>query len=214
MKKVRLLALAPLGLAFVLCTTTQAQYSVLYNFGSRSGDPTKPSYSGIVAQGRDGNLYSTAPSGGANDLGAVLKVTPAGKLMVLYSFDGTHGQNPYSGLTLATDGNFYGTTCSGGTSGSGTIFEISAVGSLTVLHNFTGADGQCPYTPPIQASDGNFYGTTNGGGAGYGVVYKMTSAGVLTPLYNFDLTHGLAALCPVGSGQRWQFLRNHGVGRQ
>ena len=36
----------------------QAQtFSVLYNFGSNSGDPSKPAYSGIIAQGRDGNLY-------------------------------------------------------------------------------------------------------------------------------------------------------------
>jgi hypothetical protein len=56
--------LAIAGLALVVATAitpAHAQtYSVLYNFGSKSGDPTGPQYSGIIAQGRDGNLYSTA----------------------------------------------------------------------------------------------------------------------------------------------------------
>jgi hypothetical protein len=67
MRKIRLFTRALLGLALVAATTAaHAQFSVLYNFGSNRGDPTNPSYSGIVAQGRDGNLYSTAPQGGAN----------------------------------------------------------------------------------------------------------------------------------------------------
>src|SRR5713226_3863553 len=137
--------------ALTLLTTVKpayGQFNVLYDFGSKSGDPTQPFYSGIVAQGRDGNLYSTAPQGGSMGHGAVFKITPSGTLNVLYSFDGTHGSAPEGGLTLATDGNFYGTTCSGGTSGSGTVFKITPSGSQTVLHNFTGgADGQCPYAP-------------------------------------------------------------------
>ena len=36
-------------------TIAQAQtFSVLYNFGSKSGDPYNPQNAGIVAQGRDG----------------------------------------------------------------------------------------------------------------------------------------------------------------
>jgi uncharacterized repeat protein (TIGR03803 family) len=179
-------------------------FSVVYNFGSASGDPTNPSFSGIVARGRDGNLYTTAPQGGSMGDGAVIKIS--GTLNVLYSFDGIHGSDPEGGLTLATDGNFYGTTCSGGTSGSGTVFKITPSGSLTVLHNFTGGgDGQCPYAPPIQGTDGNFYGTTYGGGAGYGVVYKMTSSGALTPLYKFDLTHGLQPFAPLVQGTDGNF---------
>ena len=41
----------------------QATYKVLYNFGSNAGDPTTPQWLDVVAQGRDGNLYSTAPGG-------------------------------------------------------------------------------------------------------------------------------------------------------
>jgi uncharacterized repeat protein (TIGR03803 family) len=207
MRKIRIYGLfAFVGLVLVTIAAHAQNFSVLYNFGSKSGDPANPSFSGIVAQGRDGNLYTTAPQGGSMGDGAVFKITSSGTLKVLYSFDGTHGSAPEGGLTLATDGNFYGTTCSGGTSGSGTVFKITSSGSLTVLHNFTGGgDGQCPYAPPIQGTDGNFYGTTNAGGAGYGVVYKITSSGALTPLYEFDLTHGLQPFAPLLQGTDGNF---------
>lgn len=63
-------------LALILATTVRAQFSVLYNFGAKSEDAASPSFSGIVAQGRDGSLYSTTPSGGAHGAGAVFKVRP------------------------------------------------------------------------------------------------------------------------------------------
>ena len=42
----------------VVATNTVAHaqtFSVMYNFGSKSGDPLEPTQS-VVAQGRDGNL--------------------------------------------------------------------------------------------------------------------------------------------------------------
>ena len=59
--------------------------------------------------------------------------------------------------------------------------------SYTVLYNFTGgADGGFPNAGVIRDSAGNLYGTANSGGtAGYGVVYKLDSAGNYTVLYNF-----------------------------
>src|ERR1039457_2598677 len=51
------------------------------------------------------------------------------------------------------------------------------------------ADGQYPQAGLVQATDGNFYGTTpeSGGGVYHqgGTVFKITSSGTLTPLYNF-----------------------------
>ena len=140
-------------------------YSDLYNFGDASGDPLNPQYSGIIAQGRDGKLYSTTPAGGGAGLGTVFNITAQGAMSVLYNFDGTHGKFPYGGLTLGTDGNFYGTTSVGGSTNLGVIFKITPAGALTVLHTFASGDGITPYAPPIQAADGNFYGTTAFGGA-------------------------------------------------
>ena len=193
-------------LILALLGSGRAQYSVLYNFGSRSGDPLEPFYSGIIAQGRDGNLYSTAP-GGANNVGAVFKITPAGTLTTLYSFDTTHGAYPYGGLTLGMDGNFYGTT-SGGGAGWGTVFKITPSGALTVLYNFTnGSDGASPYAPPIQGTDGNFYGTAFGGGicGNCGTVYKITPSGTFTSLYQFDVTHGFGPYAPLVQGTDGNF---------
>jgi uncharacterized repeat protein (TIGR03803 family) len=174
-------------------------YSVKYNLGSVIGDPLSPGWA-LVAQGRDGNLYSTTPKGGTLGNGAVYKITPSGTLSVLYDFDVTHGSLPYGGLTLGTDGNFYGTTYQGGTNATGTIFKIAPAGPLTVLYNLKSGDGSSPYGAPIQGTDGNFYGTTYGGGSGYGTVYKLTAANVFTTLYKFDNTHGGQPHAPLVQG--------------
>jgi uncharacterized repeat protein (TIGR03803 family) len=202
MRKKLLARVAVPVLVIVATVAAKAQFSVLYNFGTKSGDPYQPTYAGNIAQGRDGNLYTTADNGGANSYGAVLKITTAGTLSVLYSFDWVHGATPSGGVTLGTDGNFYGTTYDGGTSSLGTVFKITSNGTLTVLYNFTGgSDGSYPYAPPIQGTDGNWYGTTSmGGTSGEGTVYKLTPAGVFTTLYQFDNTHGGQPRDPLVQG--------------
>jgi uncharacterized repeat protein (TIGR03803 family) len=182
------------------------KYSVLYKFGTKNGDPVAPLNPGIIAQGRDGNLYSTAPEGGANGDGAVFKITPKGTLTVLHSFDGTDGSTPFSGLTLGTDGDFYGTTNSGGSLGNGTVFKITHSGNFTTLHNFAGAEGGLPYAPPIEGTDGNFYGTTPvDGGHGIGTVYKMTPSGVVTTLHTFANNDGANPGPPLVEGSDGNF---------
>ena len=185
-------------------TPAYAQFNPLYDFGTKSGDPNQPSYSGIIAQGPDGALYTTAPQGGSAGKGAVLRIIPDAvpPVTVLHSFHGGDGSSPEGGLTLSNDGTLlYGTTCSGGTSNAGTIFTVTAGGSFHLLYNFTGgADGKCPYSPPIEGTDGNFYGTTTAGGTGNGVVYKITPAGVPKTLYPFDITHGLQPYAPLVQG--------------
>src|SRR5580692_8096838 len=139
-KNFALIAFAGLVLVFTANGLQAQTYGDLYNFGTYPGDPADPQSSGIIAQGRDGNLYSTTPLGGTSDDGAAFKITPQGHITVLYSFDGTKGTSPYSGLTLGTDGNLYGTTNGGGSSGQGTVFKISPVGKFTLLHNFDYTD--------------------------------------------------------------------------
>ncbi len=197
---------AVLILGFGLVAAQAQTYTDLYNFGDASGDPLNPAYSGLVAQGRDGNLYSTTPAGGSSGFGTVFKITAAGTVSVLYNFDGTHGKVPYGGLTLGTDGNFYGTTSAGGSGNLGVVFQITPAGALTVLHTFVSGDGYSPYAPPIQAADGNFYGTTvYGGASAYGTVYKMTPSGTLTVLHSFDLTNGRDPYGPLVQGNDGNF---------
>jgi uncharacterized repeat protein (TIGR03803 family) len=194
MKRFRLLKFTSLLLTFAAAASVQGQqYSVLYNFGSKSGDPINPE--GIVQQGRDGNLYSGGNSGGdqtctANGpfgCGAVFKITPAGVLTTLYSFTGGSDGIFPSGLTLGTDGNLYGTTELGGSSeNSGTVFRISPSGSITTLHIFgcCNGGGAVPVGPPVQGMDGNFYGDTENGLDGdAGSIYRITPTGTFTSLY-------------------------------
>jgi ATP-dependent DNA helicase RecG len=89
------------------------------------------------------------------------KITPAGTLTMLHSFDLTDGYNPEEGLIQASDGNFYGTT-------SGTIFKITPTGTLTTLYiwdNTVGGYGAGP-NKLVQDTSGTFYGTTLHGGNG------------------------------------------------
>jgi uncharacterized repeat protein (TIGR03803 family) len=200
------MVVATLMLGMVAAAGHAQTYTDLYDLGGKAGDPLSPQYSGIVAQGRDGNLYTTTPVGGSGGLGTVVQVTPAGAVTVLYNFDGTHGKAPSGGLTLGTDGNFYGTTSLGGSTNLGVIFNITPTGTLTVLHTFAQGDGYSPTAPPIQAADGNFYGTTVFGGASaYGTVYKLTPAGAYTVLHSFDLTNGSRPNGPLVQGNDGNF---------
>jgi uncharacterized repeat protein (TIGR03803 family) len=206
-------------LAFATPTSSHAQtYSALYEFGGKTGDPASPQYSGIIAQGRDGNLYSTAPATPVGGLcsfcGAVFKITPSGTLTVVYYFNDPAGSGytPFGGLTLGTDGNFYGTTKAGGTFNLGTVFKITAGGTLTKLYDFGKCkspcvDGAYPIAPPVQGSDGNFYGTTpyTTNGTNDGIVYKITPAGKFTILYVFNGSSGAFPNDPLIQGTDGNF---------
>jgi uncharacterized repeat protein (TIGR03803 family) len=148
-------------------------------------------YAGLV-QGSDGNFYGTTNSGGASSVGTVFKVTSAGVVTTLADFTTpTTGAGPYAGLVQGGDGNFYGTTAGGGAAPAGTVFKVTPAGVITTLANFTNATtgnarGAIPYAGLVQGSEGNFYGTTSAGGAsGFGTVFKVTSAGVITTLVDF-----------------------------
>jgi uncharacterized repeat protein (TIGR03803 family) len=195
-----MLATLVLLVAAPATVVTAQTYTDLYDMGS-SGGPNDPRFSAIIAQGRDGNLYSTTNQNFGGGLGDVFKITPSGTLTVIHNFNGTDGQFSIGGLTLATDGKFYGTTGFGGSLGYGTIFSITAEGSLTTLYSFTnGADGSGPQAPPIQGSDGNFYGTTTGVNGNNGSVYKITPSGVFTTLHSFAGTDGANPIAPLVEG--------------
>ncbi len=169
-----------------------------------------------LTAGADGNFYGTTFLGGnlstcdSNGCGVIFKMTPAGKLTVIYSFSGPDGIAPEA-LVQGSDGNFYGTTfCTTGTfhlttslpspaltCGGGTVFKVTPSGTLTTLHYFNGTDGAAPPKAGlIEGSDGNFYGVAGAGGAnGQGTVFKLTPGGTLTTLYNFAGPDGYG---PVG----------------
>ncbi|HVM60721.1 MAG TPA: choice-of-anchor tandem repeat GloVer-containing protein [Verrucomicrobiae bacterium] len=72
--------------------------------------------------------------------------------------------------------------------------------TLTTLYSFCGttdnffcADGSFP-GHLIQGTDGNFYGTTSSGGTNdHGTIFKITSQGTLTTIYQFSSTSGIGS---------------------
>jgi len=168
--------------------TPAGAMTTLHTFTGSDGNDI---VAGLI-QGTDGNFYGVGVAGGANGDGVVFKMTPAGTVTVLHSFDGTDGESAAFGLTQATDGNLYGTTEVGGTSNAGVIFKITTGGTYTVLHNFNGtSDGNQGYSGLVQATDGNLFGVTGmGGSSNVGTIYKITTSGTFSVLYNFDTTHG------------------------
>lgn len=157
----------------VSAATLSAQtYKDIFDFdGTTHG--CCPQYPSAMAQGQDGNLYGTTPTGGASNVGTVFKITPTGSLSVLYNFDITHGSTPNGGLVLGVDGNLYGAAEFGGAHSYGTIYKITPAGVLTVLYDFTGnTDGGDPLGPLVLAADGNFYGTSYPG-----VSFKISAKG-------------------------------------
>jgi len=176
-------------------------YPGVMQFLSKPGVSGPPEYpSAGLAQGSDGSLYGTSAYGGDSGVGTVFRVTPAGELTTLVSFNGANGSHPVAALLPASDGNFYGTTANGGANGdNGTVFQITPAGALTTLVSLNGTNGSHPYAGLLQGSDGHFYGTTETGGTNgnNGTVFQITPVGALTTLVSFK--YGVNGTFPFGA---------------
>ena len=174
--------------------TPAGVFTLLHSF---AGAPTDGEYplAGLL-KASDGNFYGTTFIGGANNEGALFKITPAGVESVVHSFSSVGGgaRSPASDLIEANDGNFYGTSVIGGSGTRGTVFKVTPAGVATVLHSFVGppGDGALPAGAALlEASDGNFYGVAGGGGTNdRGVVFRLTPAGVHDVLHSFNVSDG------------------------
>jgi uncharacterized repeat protein (TIGR03803 family) len=204
------------GCGTVFKITPGGDLTVLYNFCSQSGCADGFQPNAALVQATDGNFYGTTTFGGGGNCspggfdgcGTVFRITPAGTLTTLHSFQDADGNQVQAGLVQGSDGNLYGAAAGGGSHsgsgncsyGCGTLFRLTLGGNFTRLYSFcaqTGcSDGTTPFGTLIQASDGNLYGTTADGGAygtclygGYGIcgtIFKITSEGIFTTLHSFD----------------------------
>jgi uncharacterized repeat protein (TIGR03803 family) len=105
--------------------TPQGKLTTIYSFCAQIAcTDGSDARSGIIL-GSDGNFYGTTYDGGVHNLGTVFKITPAGVLTTLHSFDGTDGYDPIGVMFQATNGAFYGQTTLGGSGGQGTIFSLA-----------------------------------------------------------------------------------------
>ena len=172
------------GVGTVFQMTPGGALTTLVSFGITNGGHP----SGGVVQGSDGNFYGTTYWGGNTSLnggfgyGTVFKMTPAGALTTLASFNTTNGGHPYPGVVQGSDGNFYGTTYGitfldtewNGGNLYGTVFGMAPDGTLTTLVSFTGENGANPFAGLLQGSDGSFYGTTStNGSSGTGTLFRF-----------------------------------------
>jgi uncharacterized repeat protein (TIGR03803 family) len=133
--------------------------TVLHSFTSNP-DGAEPA-SGVIL-GKDGNFYGDTPQGGAYGYGTLFKMTPSGKLTILYSFNSStdYATNPTAPLLQATDGNFYGVLISRFQD----LFRFTPGGTLSVLEKFVLPGGVLPYWPLIQDTNGILYGLLQQGG--------------------------------------------------
>jgi uncharacterized repeat protein (TIGR03803 family) len=195
--------------------------SILYSFTESQLD------NGSLVRDSAGNLYGTSYFGGLKSTvcsygcGTVFELSTQGVLSTLHTFtDGADGSYPCC-LAIDGSGNLYGTTLYGG-KGYGTIFEFSAAKKFSTLHEFgtSSTDGLSPAGPLTIDPEGNLYGMTLSGGtslecgnnsrSGCGTMFKISSIGKESILYNFTPESGT----PVYSGN---VLRNdkdnlYGVG--
>jgi len=181
--------------------TPAGKFTTLHVFkGSAANEPGEPS--GPLTVGANGNFYGTSQAGGyPTDYngGTVYMITPKGKVTLFYSFPNTGPYNPVAGVTQGADGKFYGTTYYGGTYAHGTIFQLVSKGKIKVLKNFNFHvdNAGFPTYPLTLGSDGSFYApslTFNMGGYGPESLFKITTKGVYTDLYDLQ-----AAACAQGT---------------
>jgi uncharacterized repeat protein (TIGR03803 family) len=149
---------------------------VLYSFkdGKDGGFPN-----GDLALDATGNVYGTTQLGGDFNCssnqgvgcGTVFKLSPQGKLTVLYTFDGTLGTQK-GGLVLDSVGNLYGSMGLGLNVESGAVFKLDKRRKFTLLYQ--------PHDPNfspgelIRDAKGIFYGTVpDSGSFPDGYVFKL-----------------------------------------
>jgi hypothetical protein len=180
-----------------LWTTTWTR-TVLYNF-CWSGSSTCPegTFPNGVILDASGDVWGTAPGGGAHNDGLLFELVPGSCLE--FGGDGPYwcqndkhdfcsssgcadGSTPRGDIVMDSSGNVFGTTAAGGshaivTGGAGTVFKQSSTAE-SVLYKFcpssTCADGEEPEGGVILDGSGNFFGTTALGGANAeGTLFKL-----------------------------------------
>jgi len=207
------------GCGTIFRMTPSGAFTTIYEFcadgGTLCSDGSLPNSK--LLQAADGNFYGTTSEGGVGNAscetfgcGTIFKLTPSGALTTLYSFctvaNCPDGWFPGGNLVEDSAGNLYGLTdvptiyngsgCeySAGTTYCGTLFRLTPSGTFSTLYTFCSetacADGSTPGPQLLAGSDGNLYGATVSGGAGYGTAFRVTPAGVFSPLYAFTSDNG------------------------
>jgi uncharacterized repeat protein (TIGR03803 family) len=171
--------------------------SLLFSFPcNASGICRDGFFPASLIESPDGNFYGTAVGGGIglNAQGTVFKMTPSGRVSVIYSFaEEPNGVLPYgsspNSLVEGIDGFLYGVATFNGPLGLGTAFKLSKSGVIQDLHDFCAeeecSDGAYPAFM-TQALDGNFYGATGPSGFPADVLFRLSPAGTFKVVHVFE----------------------------
>ena len=193
----------PYGCGTVFRITPSGTLTTLYTFCSQPNCTDGGVSQGQLIQAKDGNLYGTTNSGGAEQYGGpgqgtVFKISLQGDLTTVYTFctgsSCTDGLLPESGVIQAKDGNFYGTALLGGPEGWGSVFQITPKGKFSVVTSFDQTDGASVAAGLVQANNGKLYGGTQEGGNttcqyGCGVLYSVRAKGGEAIVFNRPSGH-------------------------
>jgi uncharacterized repeat protein (TIGR03803 family) len=186
--------------------TPAGSETILYSFSGSDG------YNPFGALIRDeaGTLYGTTTYGGqtnfSNSGGVLFKLDATGDYTVLFNFDkGGPGGAQLASPTIARDaaGNIYGCTYGAGGDGAGAVWKINSTG-FSILASVQGSGNELT-SGVILDAEGNLYGTTSVGKSEDGSVFKVTAAGVLSILHNFQggadgaVPYGDVVLDPEGN---------------
>lgn len=144
------------------CGVAPAQYTAIYALNANV-DGDAPGQPDVLAQGTDGNLYGTLPSGQLMSAGSFFQDV-LGKFPTFSPAAGngstipdTGLRNAESGYLLAVDGNLYGAAPLTST-GPGALIKVTG-GTAAVVFPFTPAsNGTTPHAPPVMGMDRNLYG--------------------------------------------------------
>lgn len=187
-------------IALLLIASVSAQSpspSLLFSFPCNQKFVCADGYFPVsLIESPDGNFYGTAVGGGKglNAQGTVFKMTPSGRVSVIYSFaEEPNGVLPYgsapNSLVEGTDGFLYGVATFNGPLGLGTAFKLSKSGVIQDLHDFCAlfecSDGAYPAFM-TQAIDRNFYGATGPSSPPANVLFRLSPTGTFQVLHTFE----------------------------
>lgn len=168
----------------------------------------------------NGDLYGTAPGGGANGQGTLFSFdTTSYSFTNEMSFNwGFNGRQPYASLMITPSGKIFGMTLEGGWYDNGVLFEYEYLTSTySVKCEFISYGlGKKPIAGMIKASNNKLYGTTETGGRyGGGVLFELdpaTNTYTVKKHFNQDTTgtESSSPLLQAANGNIFGFTTTNG----
>jgi uncharacterized repeat protein (TIGR03803 family) len=183
-----------MGCGTIFRITPAGTLTTLYSFETVADDGNYPE-AGLI-QATDSNFYGMTSAGGVGRSGTIFKITMAGQLTTLHSFDGTDGFQPSSALLQATNGTLYGSGGTGGVYGFGTIFSLDI--GLGPFVTFVRSAGKVGQTGGILGQ--GFTGTTAVSLNGTAATFTVVSDTYLTATVPAGATTGYVTITtPTGT---------------